>query len=374
MAGAEVVLYSAYAWAGYLRSGSLRLGNGYPDFFIYSALGHQLRAHGFADVYDLGLQRSYQHQLLGPHASLLPYISPPYEIPLWWPFGWLDLHSGYVVWGCLVALTIAAGIAALAAGLPSRRSAWSAGLMAAAWVPCLVTVLQGQTSAIVFLGLSLSALAWVSGRHGRSGVAAVLGIARPHMVLLVPPLFLIRSPRRALPAWLLGVLVLVAATFPLAGTANWRAYLDLVLPWLAHGVSLPGVVVEQSPYALRGALDWLRLPGSAQAAVLVIAAVLILVAIHRGRPFPALDFALVTAASVWLSPHQNFHDLLPLLVSLLLAVRLLVREETAYPMLGWAAVAVAYLACDAALIVPGLAQAGTLALVAYLLAARIRAA
>jgi glycosyl transferase family 87 len=367
-AGAEILAGAAFGWIQYLRAPSLRLGQGYPDFVIYSALGRQLVRHGFGGIYDLGVQQHFQELVTGSPTRVLPYISPPYLAPLWWPFGWLDLKSGYVVWGSVTILLIVCAIALVVrAASFERRTAWAVALLALAWVPALATVLQGQTTGLVLLGLAAAAVFWIAGREIEAGGVTFLGLVRPHMVLAVPVLYAIRSRGRALPILAETALVVCVFTLPLVGIDNWRAYLQLVLPWLVHGETLKSVAFEQARYSLRGLLDAGGLPAPAVVAVLGAVALAVVVSWLRGAPRREVDVAIAITASVVLSPHQNLHDLLLLAVPLVIAAGMPHRRQD----LAWVAVGTCYLAGDAALFNPLFAQVGMLVLLAYLCVERV---
>src|SRR5579872_2912422 len=189
-AGGWVLAFAAVAWVRYAAGPTLRVGNGFPDFFIYSALGHQLRDHGFSGLYDLTLQHHYQQAATGGGANLLPFIAPPYTAPLYYPLGFVDLRTAYVGWAVATAALLALAIVLLvrAAGLRGR-DAWALGVLAAAWLPLLVSVLQGQTTGLVVVALAISALAWDRGRQAAAGLWTVPALLRPHLILLVPLTF-----------------------------------------------------------------------------------------------------------------------------------------------------------------------------------------
>ena len=363
VAGGETVLGALYGWTQFLRGGSLRLGHGFPDFFIYAAMGRQLRADGFAGAYDLTVQKHFQDQVTGVHASLLPFIAPPYALPLWLPFGYLDLHTGYIVWALITAALLAAAIAILVrtSSLTGVR-AWAAALLAAAWLPLLVTVLQGQTTGVVLLGLALAASVWANQREVPAGAGAVLTLLRPHVVLAVPGLFLLKSWRRALAALIAASAIVCLATLPLVGIGTWRAYLALVAPWLIHGRTLG---FEQDSYSLRGLLAQAAVPGVALIVVEVAAAALVLWALWRG-PDRMLAFALAAVASVVLSPYQNLHDLSLAVVAVILLAGALIAGRVRRPALGWTALGAMYVGVDAALVATPAAPIGMLVLCAFL--------
>jgi glycosyl transferase family 87 len=368
VAGADILAGAVFAWLQYLRGPSLRLGHGYPDFVIYSALGHQLVQHGFGSIYDLDLQRRFQEQLTGSQTAVLPYISPPYLAPLWWPFGWLDLKTGYIVWASITAVLLIGSVLLVvrSTGL-ARRERWAVGLLALSWVPSLVTVLQGQTTGLVLLGVAAAAVFWIAGREIEAGGVSFLGLVRPHMVLALPLLYLARSRNRALPILVETALVVCILTLPLVGFDNWRGYLQLVTPWLVHGQTLAAVAFEQARYSLRGLLDSAGLPAPVVLVALAAVAIFVLVSWLRGTPRRELDVAIAVTASVVLSPHQNLHDLVLLAVPLVIAAGMEKRQAV----VAWVAIGACYLGVELALFNPLGAQLGMLALLAYLCGERL---
>jgi hypothetical protein len=366
-----VLAYAAY-WLNEVFRSNLRG----PDFFSYYAIAKLEVQRGPARVYDLALQKQFQDQVTAQwpgHFILLPHLLPPYFTLLLAPLGVLPFRTAYAVWGLLTIALVAGGaLALLAAARLERRGAWLLGLLAAAYLPVFVLVVQGQSDGFAILGLGLCALAWTRGRPGLAGLAAGLALVKPQLVLLLPVLFLARSPR-ALAGFAAAGIAFVLASLPFFGIAGWRAYLGLVGPWLLGGhAGFP--IVGQSLFSLRGALQ--HLPGGTPVALAVLAAVLLGVAacLFLRPPRPRLDFALAVAASVALSSYINVHDLSLLLVPMLLLASLLLDGEMRWPRLGWAALAFSYLGVELYLqlgVVP--AALGVLALAAYLLAERLGA-
>jgi hypothetical protein len=261
-------------------------------------------------------------------------------------------------------------VALLRAGEIHGRPAWLLGLLAAAYLPVFVLVVQGQSDAFAVLGLGLCALAWSRGRPGWAGFAAGLALVKPQLVLLLPVLFIARSPR-ALAGFAGAGVLLVLASFPFFGFEGWRSYLGLVVPWLFEGrAGFP--IAGQSLFSLRGALE--HLPGGAPVALGLLAVLLCgAAACLFVRPArPRLDLALAVAASVALSSYVNVHDLVLLLVPMALLASLLLSGELRRAKLGWAALAFSYLGVELYLELGAVPAAlGVIVLAAYLAAERL---
>ena len=371
IAGAEVVAAYAWSWAQEAFVSDLRG----PDFFTYYAIARLQLVAGPAHAYDLGLQKQFQDQVTAQwpgHFILLPHILPPYFTLLLAPLGLVPFRAAYVVWSVVTAACVVGGVAAVmrAAGVAGRRAALL-GLLVAAYLPTFVLLLQGQSDGPALLGLGLSALAWTRGRHGAAGAAAALTLGKPHLLALLPVLFLVRGSWRALGAYLGSAALLVAVSLPWFGIEGWRDYVRLVAPWLFGGY--PGFPVEtQSLFSIRGVLDHLPIGPGVSLAVLAALALAVALAVLRGDPRPRLDFALVVSASVALAAYAHTHDLVLLLVPSLLLAGALLERQAARLKTGWIALAFSYAGVELYLQLGAVtAAAGVIALAAYLLSERL---
>ena len=371
LAAGEVVAAYLWTWAQEAFASDLRG----PDFFTYYAIARLQLVAGPSHVYDLGLQKQFQDQVTAQwpgHFVLLPHILPPYFTLLLAPLGWLPFRAAYVVWGLFTAACVAGGVAAaLRAARVGGLRAGLLALMAVAYLPAFVLLLQGQSDGPAVLGLGLSALAWTRGRHGWAGAAAALTLAKPHLLVLLPVLFLVRGSWRALATYIGAASALVIATLPFFGVQGWRDYLLIVAPWLFGGY--PGFPVEtQSLFSVRGALGHLPIPAAVSLGVLAAFVLLVGAALLRGVPRPRLDVALAVAASVALAPYAHMHDLVLLLVPSILLAGLLAEGGVARPRLGWAVLALSYVGVELFLQLGAApAAAGVMVLAAYLLSERL---
>jgi hypothetical protein len=374
VAGAELLIGAAAGWIQYVRGSSLRLGAGYPDFLLFYSVARLEAEGGFQHLYDSSAVLAMERAVTGAGlARPLPLTSPPYLAVLFRPFALTDFRTAYIVWALVTAALLAASVVLICRGARLRgRVAWAVGLLAAAWVPCLVAVLHAQLAGLVLFGAALAFLAWVRARQSEAGAGSVLTLARPHLVLLLPVLFLLRRRWIALAVCAGGALLLTAATLPATGAHAWADYLNVLLPGVLHG-NQGFANAQQAPDVLRGLVE--AVAGASLADLLLPMALLIaaIVLVSRTEPAPLLDFAVVTAAGLDAGLHQNLHDLTLLLVPLIALCGLLKTGAARFPVAGWAAVAATYLTVDAALFNQTITAAAVQLLVLYLFVERLAA-
>lgn len=370
--GAELLIGAAVGWIRFLLGPTLRLGHGFPDFLETYSVARVEAEFGFHHLYDQPLLLEYQRRITGMRGiQVQPSTGPPYLEALFRPFALLDFHTAYVVWAVIAALLLAASLPLLlSAGGARGRSAWAIGLMAAAWVPMLAAVLQAQVAGVVMLGAAAGAYFWSRRQDDhRSGTAALLTLARPHLVVLLPVLYLVRRSWRNLAAFAVATAAIALVTLPLVGFSSWVEYAKVLLPGIEHG-NVGFANAQQAPFGLRGLVE--AVAGASPLDVALPIALLAAIAVLVGaRPSaPLLDFGLVTVASLDASLHMNIHDLTLLLVGMVPTAAALTRGDSRHPALGWIAVGACYVLADAALFNPLLGAIGMQLLLAYLVLER----
>jgi alpha-1,2-mannosyltransferase len=358
LAAGELVGWLRFALVGDLRG---------PDFFIYYASSLLLLKRGPAAAYDFAAQKQFQDQVTSQwagHFILLPQILPPWVTLIFYPLGLLSYRAAYIAWGAGILVLVAAAIVILlrTAGLHGR-AALLAAAAAAASLPVFVLLLQGQSDAPMIAAVAAAALAWKGAHQARAGGFAALSLVKPQLLLLLPVLFLVRRSWRALVAFGIGCLVLVAVSLLAFGLAANLAWLRVLAPWAFAGqANFP--VDTQSQYSLRGLLLPLGLPPALQLALLAAGFLLLAVILFRSRSDPRLQLALAIAGSVVLSPYQHAHDLALLIVpGLLLAGALPLLR---HPRLGGAVLLIGWLGLEMLIFAPVLTALSILAAAGFL--------
>jgi hypothetical protein len=371
-AAAIVAAYRGYVWVQ-VATGDLRG----PDFFSFYAAGRLFLARGGQHLYEASLQQAFQDRVTAAwpgHYILLPYLHPPFYTLAIAPLAALTLHQAYFGMAALSTLLLASTVVVLAraCSFGQAQAAVTAALIAA-FLPVFVVLVQGQSDMWMLLPLSCALLAWVRGRPGWAGVFAGLAVVKPQLAILVPALFVVRRSWRAVLGYVGAAGGLVLVSLPFFGIQGWLGWLRVVGPWaIAGDRDFP--ITGQTVYSLRGLLE--GMPGGRPAALgalaLVALGVLALVALRQSQP--ALDMALVVAASLVLSPYQNLHDLALLVVPGVVIAGLGRGGALRSPRLGAIVCGVAYVAVELTTALgPHVAALAGLLVAGYLASERLRA-
>jgi len=160
-----------------------------PDFIAFYAAGRIAQAEAPARVYDLALQQHYEEEVIGFDVApehISPFLHPPYIVPLAQALALDNFILSFVLWDVVMLVFLALGAAPLyyllKEGLSRRqRLVLLAGILL--FFPCYASLMIGQDSAIVYLGVCL----WLFGLLTEKDWLAGLGLAamtlRPHLVL-----------------------------------------------------------------------------------------------------------------------------------------------------------------------------------------------
>lgn len=175
-------------------------------------------------LYDRATQTAEQAAILaGAGLTLqhtLPFVHLPAEPALLAPLLALGLSypAVFVLWTLLSLALIAGSLALLWRGWPPGRARGALCVLAAVtFCPLFVSLLLGQSSAIMLFGWAASSFLLRRGRGGRAGAALLIAAVKPQAVLT--PLFALLVTRRwrALGGFAGAAAVCLALSLPLLG-------------------------------------------------------------------------------------------------------------------------------------------------------------
>lgn len=303
-------------WAGLLADPQLRG----IDFVSFYTAGRLAQSAPLSQLYNLELQRAVQVPIVGPdfvEGGLLSYNHPPFLAPL------LSLLVGdggyraaYLRWVALLAAVVAVVAVTMAARF--RRAgagpgaAAMVGLGALIFYPGFISVLKGQDTALILLGVAGALYGLATGRPLLAGMAMGLTVIKPQLALALGlPLMLFN--RRAGLGFLIAGGGLGLISIAMVGPTGVRDYLALIAlsnEGTGYGLNqeamfnVVGLVVRAAPGIDRGLLNVIKW-GAFLAGV---GALCWLWWARRDRIGDAeLGVAIVVALVV--SPHLHFHDL-----------------------------------------------------------------
>lgn len=187
---------------------------GANDFLSFYAGGRLAFQH---DLYNPGAIEDAQREHAGTSSSKLSFIRLPfYAAALWLPAR-LRYRAAYACWQIL---QLAALVALLLLIPIEGRPRWLRALCAS--TPLAWSFANGQDLPLMLLILAAAAALGAQGRHFASGLVLSLGLAKPHLILLLPLLYLPRGRRLGLAGFALGSSLLLGICFLVAGW-SWPA-------------------------------------------------------------------------------------------------------------------------------------------------------
>ncbi len=263
------------------------------DFHTYFAAALVGVQHGWAEIYDQGLVKSVEGDLV-PRQFTQPFLSPPVDSWLAAPFTALPYGAALALWtsALLLALVLALGWTTSYRG-PARIAAVAVAITPW-WV--LLAVYVGQ---IVPLVAAAIIVAWRLVKEDRdiaAGVVLSVLAVKPNTALLVPLVLLAAGRWRACAAC-------AAASVLVAGLSIQALGLDGVNDYVGSLNPLPR---GATALTLGGAF------GLAGTAAMVVRAGVVLAALvaagsQRGRP--GLAMAIGAVASLLTAPYLHNSDL-----------------------------------------------------------------
>ena len=276
---------------------------------------------GPAGVYDLDRQRQEQETLtelqIEPGTGL-PFMHPPHLLALQ---GWLtrfDYTSYWLFWACFSICCLLAGVGFLGRlmrheDVPPYTVALYA-MTGLAFAPFVISVVHGQDTAFVYLGIAGWLAGYIAGWSFTAGLALSLVTLRPHLaiVLAVPFVF---AQRRVFAGFVAGSVMwsgVALATVGVEGALGFASAVRSVAGFSEFGVD-PRPMVNIAGLVRR------LLPDSRLTAARIFAwstwlATILLLCRHWyrsrpvGGPAPA-DLGVAIVLSLVFSPHLNFSDL-----------------------------------------------------------------
>jgi len=303
---------------------------GYADFTIFYSAGKILHEGPRSDLYDGNLQYKVQKQF-APNVKIrqaaLPYNHPPFEALLFLPLiGFSYIHA-YLLWNLFNVVILCAIPVLLRDHIAILRThpLWFWVLVALAFFPVFITLLQGQDSIFLLLVFVLTFVSFKKNADFIAGCCLALGLFRFHMVLPFALILLLQGRKKAI----LGFSSVAACWFLISvGLVGWNTvihYPQYVMQLEVAGAG--GAISPGNMPTIHGLVDPVIATqlGKITSVVIVgiLSALLVLICVffrpnkNKQTNFD-LSFALAVLITVLVSYHAYAHDLSVLLLPLLL--------------------------------------------------------
>ena len=290
------------------------------DFESYYAAGSTWR-YG-TDPYSRDVWRS-ERTIPGVdagHDELLPFVGPPFALPLWDALARLPWSGAAVLWGAVMALglaTLAFASLRLAGGSVDALDGIAVLAFAAGFGPLTSGVALGQAAVVSCAAIALTPLLLRFPRPFPAAGAALVAALQPNLAIVLAA----RAGSRR--TWIAFAL---AATFALGGSAIALANLGGLPHYLAvlrdHAGSERFIAIQVTLGAVARALGApAPLAGTLALAAAALTVVLVALQCASKRYAPDARLALACAALPLAWPFAHEHDLTIAFLPCLLATR-----------------------------------------------------
>jgi hypothetical protein len=320
--GISLLIYYLFQWAQMISDPALRTS---VDFVAYYSAARIAQETGGADVYDISRQQQMEERVVGftlADEQVLLYLHMPYLIPLLYIVVDENYVASFVRWVLLLISVYGLSFWLIAQTL-RKGSSFRQDLMwgVACFFPCFVSLLLGQSTALLFFGVALLAWGLLNERPWPAAIGLALITLRPQiMLLLVIPFFIMHREifwRFVVVTAALGLTSV--AVLGLEGTANFIEILSVSSRGQWYGLNVDAMV-NLNGFMLRNLplLGPVLIRQISWGMYLLGIPLLCMLAMHvRRADFDVLSLMILIC--MILVPHLHYHDLALLAFPLLSA-------------------------------------------------------
>jgi hypothetical protein len=317
-----ISLFASYLglWIRFINDPIERTGS---DFIAFYSAGRVAQDKGYSRVYDPLLQQAVQEEQVGfrlVKGQVLLYNHLPFLVPVLRFLVNPDYVHSFYRWVLLLVAFYIVSLIMLSKSLPDSetdpRIVWLTALGAFLFLPLFFSLMNGQDTAFLFLGVALWLYGLISKRETLSGLGLSLTLVRPHisLVLALPMLF---SYRKVFMGYILGSVSLAILSLLIVGVQGVQQYINILL--ISAGGEWHGMK-EEAMFNLIGLLTR-TMPGLGAENIRILGWIIYGMTIlgltflwAKRKNLPANLIGLTVILTLFTVPHLHFHDLTLLLI------------------------------------------------------------
>ena len=306
------------------------------DFIHFYSAGRIAQSQGATHVYDLSLQQKVQEEQVGfslVPGQVLPYNHIPYLIPILKAIVNTNYIDSFYKWDSIMILLYIGGVMILSGLLKQASLDRSSISMTATgsllFLPVFVSLMNGQDTALLFLGAAIWMYGLVSGEEFLAGVGLSLTTVRPHIALILALPMLFRY-RKVFVGFAVGAGGLALLSVLILGMNGVREFIEVLLitaggEWYGTKQSakfnLIGLLTRTFPLL---EADTIRTFGWTIYGMMTI---FLCIFWARTKDLQTGQIGLTVILAVFSVPHLHFHDLTLLLIPIYDLIRLSKRDS-----------------------------------------------
>lgn len=316
----SLIIIYIFQWGVMITSPSLRTGT---DFMAFYSAGRVAQQYGIENAYKIPLQHKIQEEVVGfpiLQEQILIYIHIPAIIPILFLLISENYVISFFIWTFLMLVIYGFAIFRLTKAINLNKNNLLIILGSILFFPLFQSLLLGQDSAILFLGLVL----WLQGMTSKNDWVAATGLVltaiRPHFSLLFLISAIFYDYRKSW-KYILGMLIFTFINMFLMGkegTFDFINILQVSASGKGHGTNeismfnLIGLIVRSLPFLDIGMIRVTGWIGYATA--------ILILPIIWGWKNKSLEWliSITILLTLFLAPHLHYHDLVLLIVPLIL--------------------------------------------------------
>ena len=313
-------------WLRFIKDPVERTGS---DFIAFYSAGRVAQEAGLKNVYDPLLQQKVQQEVVGFNlvpGQVLLYNHMPFLLPVLQVIAGSDYIASFYKWVVLLVAIYLTGIAVLNQGLKrvdiDQNSILLSSIGGFLFLPLFFSLMNGQDTAILFLGMAIWAYGLISGKETLGGLGLSLSAVRPHIALVLAIPMFIRY-RKVFWGAVIGSVILALLSVVLIGREGTQKFIDIL--FLSTGGEWYGMK-ENAMYNMIGLFtrlapwigaETIRSIGWAMYAMLIIGLCILW---GRKRELHPGQIGLTIILALTFVPHLHFHDLAVLLIPVYLMI------------------------------------------------------
>ncbi|HRJ75496.1 MAG TPA: glycosyltransferase family 87 protein, partial [Anaerolineales bacterium] len=215
-----------FQWNTMIKNPSLRTGT---DFMSYYSVARISQEYGISKVYDLNLQKEFQEEAVNfplAEGQVLLYLHVPYIIPLLNLFVSKNYIVSFILWATLMlSIYSLASIFLLKNISKNTYGLYFLGLVL--FFPFFQSLLLGQDTAILFLGVVFWFVGATKNKEWLSAIGVALTSVRPHFCLLFLASLFFYHPK-SIWKYIFTTNILILLSFLLVGWNGIRQFIEIL--------------------------------------------------------------------------------------------------------------------------------------------------